>query len=226
MAGCAASSLPVESSPVTCRRLAAPAAALLLLLPLAALAEEDARFTQLREGAEAVGGLGSFLERYVGECGEPGLGASCEDKAKAFRKAHDGKRHYLLVGEDSAGMFSPGAFDPDTGELTVNVTPFFPASSYALSQGSPRRTDAKGNPVMALLRADGQSPDGWMPGTFQRLFQMRGVRAQVVFTPTGVWSLPKKGGGRIYGVSARIEGIQVTVARTGEPLALWLARGR
>ncbi|MBF5044164.1 MULTISPECIES: DUF6066 family protein [Myxococcaceae] len=205
-------------------RLALPTALALLLLPLGARAEEDPRFTQLRSGAEAVGGLGSFLEKYVGEC-EPGAGKACEDKAKAFRKEHDGKRHYLLVGEDSAGMLQPGRFDEGSGELEVNVTPFFPASNYALCQGSPKRTDAKGNPVLGLVRAEGQAPDGWMAGTFQRLFQMRGVRAQVVFVPTGVWSLPKKGGGRIYGVSARIEGIQVQVARTGEPLALWLARG-
>jgi hypothetical protein len=203
------------------------AALLLLLLPLAASAQGGAeRFEQLKASAEPVGGLGSFLERYVGECGEPGLGESCRDKAKAFRKAHEGKRLYLLVGEDSAGMLSPGAFDASSGELVVNVTPFFPASSYALSHGTPRRTDAKGNPVMALLRAEGQAPDGWMEGTFQRLFQMRGVRAQVVFTPTGVWSLPKRGGGKSQGVSARVEAILVTVARTGEPLALWMARGR
>ncbi len=223
MAGCAAQPLPVELSTVNPSRLAA---LLLLLSPLAASAqpEEDPRFTQLRLGAEPVGGLGAFLERYVGECGEPGLGESCREQAKAFRKAHQGKRLYLMVGEDSAGMLSPGAFDASTGELTVNVTPFFPASSYALSHGAPRRTDAKGNPVLALLRAEGQAPDDWMPGTFQRLFQMRGVRAQVVFTPTGVWSLPKRGGGRSHGVSARVEGILVTVARTGQPLALWLAR--
>lgn len=187
---------------------------------------EDPRFAQLRASAQPVGGLGSFLERYIGECGEPGLGEACRDNAKAFRKAHEGKRLFLLVGEDSAGMLSPGAFDPDSGELTVNVTPFFPASSYALSHGAPRRTDARGNPVMALLRAEGQAPDGWMPGTFQRLFQMRGVRAQVVFTPTGVWSLPKRGGGRSQGVNARVEAILVTVARTGEPLAAWFAKGR
>ena len=203
---------------------------LLLLLPLAALAQDDQgldpRFLALREGATPVGGLGSFLERYVGECGEPGLAGSCEEKAKAFRKAHEGKRLFLLVGEDAAGMLSPGAFDPDTGELRVNVTPFFPAGNYALSHGAPRRTDARGNPVMALLRAEGQAPDDWMPGTFQRLFQMRGVRAQVIFTPTGVWSLPRRGGGKSRGVSARVEALLVTVARTGEPLALWLARGR
>ena len=202
------------------------AALLLLLLPLAASAQGVERFEQLKASAEPVGGLGSFLERYVGECGEPGLGESCRDKAKAFRKAHEGKRLYLLVGEDSAGMLSPGAFDASSGELVVNVTPFFPASNYALSHGAPRRTDAKGNPVMALLRAEGQAPEGWMPGTFQRLFQMRGVRAQVIFTPTGVWSLPRRGGGKSRGVSARVEALLVTVARTGEPLALWLARGR
>ena len=57
---------------------------------------------------------------------------------------------------------------------------------------------------------------------FARMFSIRGVRAQVVFTPQGVWSLPKKGGGKNFGVTARIEAILVTEGRTGEQMGLWL----
>jgi hypothetical protein len=37
-----------------------------------------------------------------------------------------------------------------------------------------------------------------------------------------VWSLAKKGGGKNFGVTARIEGILVTEGRTGGQMGLWL----
>ncbi len=46
----------------------------------------------------------------------------------------------------------------------------------------------------------------------------------MVFTPQHVWSLPrKKGGGKLYGVGARIEGLLLTHARTGDLLGRWFA---
>jgi hypothetical protein len=77
---------------------------------------------------------------------------------------------------------------------------------------------------MSFLRAEGEALEGWNSSRFQRLFSMRELRLQVVFTPQDVWSLPKKGGGKMQGVRARIEGILVSVGRTGQQAALWLAR--
>jgi hypothetical protein len=45
---------------------------------------------------------------------------------------------------------------------------------------------------------------------------------QVVFTPLDIWSLNKPGGGKIFGVSSRIEAILLTDGRTGYELGLWL----
>jgi len=199
-------------------------AAVCVLAPALALADVDPRFAQLRDAAEPLGSLGTFLDKYVGECSGLLAGDGCRENAAAFRKRYDGKKLYLIIGEESATMVAPGPYQPGTGDYIIHVTPFFAGGNYALTHNAPRRTDANGNPVMPLLDVEGTIPEGWNASMFQRLFSMRGVRAQVVFTPSGVWTLPKKGGGKIYGVAARIDGILLTVGRTGEPLGLWLPR--
>ncbi|MBJ6762693.1 hypothetical protein JGU66_18160 [Myxococcaceae bacterium JPH2] len=193
-----------------------------VLLPALALADVDSRFAKLRDESEPLGGLGAFLEKYVGECEGALVDPQCKSQAEAFRKKYQGKRLYMIVTEDDASMLSPGAFNPGTNEYLINITPFFGAGKYALTHGAPKKTDAQGNPVLPLLSVSGTAPEMWNGGTFSRMFSMRGVRAQVVFSPQGVWALPKKGGGKIYGVNARIESILVTEGRTGEQFGLWL----
>ncbi|MFY0575455.1 DUF6066 family protein [Cystobacter fuscus] len=57
-----------------------------------------------------------------------------------------------------------------------------------------------------------------------RLFSSRQVRLQVIFAPQSIWGLERKqGSGKQYGVSARVEALLLTNARTGEPLGLWFA---
>ena len=198
------------------------AAAVSLLLPALALADVDARFAKLRDESEPLGGLGAFLEKYIGACEGALVDPQCKSNAEAFRKKYQGKRLYMIVTEDDATMLAPGPYSPGTGEYTINITPFFPGGRYALTHGSPKKTDANGNPVLPFLTVTGTVPEGWNMQMFGRLFSMRGVRAQVVFTPQGVWNLPKKGGGKNFGVTARIEGILVSEGRTGQQLGLWL----
>jgi hypothetical protein len=58
-----------------------------------------------------------------------------------------------------------------------------------------------------------------------RFIGMRALRLQIVFTPQEVWALPKKEkGAKMYGVKARIDGMLVTVGRTGEELAFWTGK--
>ncbi|QSQ25333.1 hypothetical protein JY651_10575 [Pyxidicoccus parkwayensis] len=197
-------------------------AAVSLLLPALALADVDARFAKLRDESEPLGGLGAFLEKYIGACEGAFVDPQCKSQAEAFRKKYQGKRLYMIVTEDDATMLSPGPYSPGTGEYTINITPFFPGGRYALTHGAPKKTDANGNPVLPYLTVTGTVPEGWNMQMFGRLFSMRGVRAQVVFTPQGVWNLPKKGGGKNFGVTARIEGILVSEGRTGQQLGLWL----
>ncbi|MFP2958940.1 DUF6066 family protein [Myxococcus sp. 1LA] len=193
-----------------------------LLLPALALADADPRFAKLRDEAEPLGGLGTFLEKYIGACDGAFVDAQCKSNAEAFRKKYQGKRLYMIVTEDDASMLSAGPYSPGTGEYTINITPFFPGGSSALTHGAPKKTDASGNPILPYLTVTGDMPEGWNLQMFTRLFSMRAVRAQVVFTPQSVWSLPKKGGGKNHGVTARIEAILITEGRSGQPMGLWL----
>lgn len=197
-------------------------AAALFLVPALALADADPRFAKLRDEAEPLGGLGTFLEKYVGACDGPFVDSKCKANAEAFRKKYQGKRLYMIVTEDDASMLSPGPYSPGTGEYTINITPFFPGGSSALTHGAPKKTDGSGNPILPYLTVTGDLPPGWNLQMFNRLFSTRAVRAQLVFTPQSVWSLPKKSGGKSHGVTARIEAIFITEGRSGQAMGLWL----
>jgi hypothetical protein len=193
-----------------------------LLLPALALADVDPRFARLRDAAEPLGGLSAFLNRFIGQCADVFASSDCRTKADAFRKNYKGKKLYMIVDEDVANMVSPGPYDPVTGDFIVNILPFFPASSYALSHGTPKKTTAEGNPVLPLLRVSATAPTEWTGQYYSRLFSTQSVRVQVVFTPLDIWSLDKPKGGKILGVSARMEGILLTEGRTGVEMGLWL----
>jgi Family of unknown function (DUF6066) len=195
--------------------------ALLLVLPAIAFAEPDPRFARLLGTADTLPSLSSFLEQFIGDCGASEDRASCESQARAFRSKVSGKRFQILLSEDEARMLAPGRFGPEG--YSVRIAPLFAAGGYAVTHGVPTKTDAQGNPVMSYLEVRENRSSDWTEGQFQRLFSLRALRLQVVFTPQGVWSLPKKGGGKQYGVKAKVDGIYVTNGRTGERVALWMA---
>ncbi len=194
-----------------------------LALPVLAWADVDARFAKLRDGAEALSSLGSFLDKYVGDCGSilEG-GAECGKNSETFRKESNGKKFYMILTEDSTAVLSMAGFNPHGAEVTFNLTPFFPASNSAITHGAPSRTDANGNPVLPFITFKGVLPDSWNVQMMARQVSSRQMRLQLVFTPQGLWELPKKGGGKIRGVKTRLEAVLVTVGRTGEQVALWI----
>lgn len=194
-----------------------------LAYPALSPADSSARFARLREQAEPLGGLASFLEKYVGDCQSVATGgAECRQNAESYRRKATGKKFYMMVTEESVGI-SP---EPGGGnEIILNVTPFFAAAGSAVTQGAPARTDGNGNPILPFLRVRGTVPAGESAETVSRWASMRALRLQVVFTPQGLWTLGKKGGGKIVGVRARIEGLVVTVGRTGQELGAWLSGG-
>lgn len=198
------------------------AALVALLLPALALADVDQRFARLRDAAEPLGGLSAFLNRFIGECGDMFASPDCRTKADEFRKAYKGKKLYMIVTEDVATMVSPAGYQPSTGDYTIDILPFFSGGKYALTHGTPKKTDAQGNPILPLLKVTGTTPEGWNGAMFARAFSSRAVRVSVVFTPLDIWSLSKPGGGKIFGVSARMEAILVTEGRTGDHLGLWI----
>jgi len=193
----------------------------ILCLSFAASAEGSARFDKLRAGAQTLSALGPFLEKYVGECPDLASRAECKANAAAFRRESNGQRFYMLLGEDSATMLAAGRSDSRKNEITLNITPFFPAGPYALTLGAPGRTDASGNPVMPLVYVRAQIPEGQTDASVARLVATRALRLQVVFSPQEVWTLSKKGGGKILGVRAKIEAMRISIGRSGDELAVW-----
>jgi hypothetical protein len=205
-------------------------AATALFTSMLAHADGEPAFSQLRQAALSAGqggaveGLGTFLDRYVGDCASASGGRrECEQNARAFRQKSSGKKFYLVLDEDSVSQVSPGR--ADGGQYSVNITPFFGANGYALTLGAPRKTDPRGNPLLPYVTVRQPLPESWDASTLERLIRLRALKMQLVFTPQDVWTLPKRGGGRIHGVRARIHAIRVEETRTGNTVALWLERG-
>lgn len=196
---------------------------LALAIPMLAWADADPRFAKLRDSADALSSLAGFLDKYGGDCGSiMEGGAECGKNAEAFRKAANGHKFYMILTEDSTSVLAIGGFNPRGAEVTFNLTPFFPGSNSAVTHGAPSKTDAAGNPVLPFIVFKGVLPDGWNVQMMARQVSARQMRLQVIFSPQGVWELPKKGGGKIRGVKAHIDAILVTVGRTGEQVALWI----
>lgn len=194
---------------------------LLALVPALALAE--GRFDDLRKGAQPFdGGLGEFLEVYLGDCGQASNTANCRNRSREFQAQAKGKRFYFLVREDEAGMVGMSESTRSGGDFTIEVTPFFPGAEHALTNAVPKKTDARGNPILPVLMIPGTLPEGETVDGMERLFRNRGVRVELLVRPEKPWALAKKGGGQLTGVQARLEAIQVT-SRTGAILATWIA---
>ena len=194
---------------------------LFTLLPALALA--DGRFEELRKEAQPFdGSLGELLELYLGDCGQASNTANCKNRSREFQTQAKGKRFYTLIREDEAGMLGMSTGTSRGGDFTVEVTPFFPGAEHALTNAVPKKTDAQGNPILAVLMIPGTRPGAETVEDMQRLFKNRGVRLELLFRPEEPWALAKKGGGKLIGVKARLDAIQVT-SRTGAVLATWIS---
>lgn len=193
------------------------------ILFLTLTAAEDPGFTRLRQSAEPLTTLGAFLEKYIGECPEA-IGSDCKSQAARFRSQTNGKSFVITISDEAVNMVSLGRYQSSNKSFEVRITPFFGAGGYALTQGAPRRTDSRGNPLLPLLVVHAQLGDQWSPERFQRLFSNHQVRLEVVFQPQGVWNVSSKGSGRGLGVAARLRGIQMVESRSGELVASWLGR--
>ena len=197
------------------------ALSLLVVVPAVALAE--GRFDELRKEAQPFdGGLGEFLEVYLGDCGTASNTANCRNRSREFQTQAKGKRFYALVREDEAGMVGMSESTRAGGDFTIEVTPFFPGAEHALTNAVPKKTDAKGNPILPVLMIPGKLPGIETVEDMERLFKNRGVRLELLFRPEQPWALPKKGGGQLTGVKGKLDAIQVT-SRTGAVLATWIA---
>ncbi len=196
-------------------------ASVTLLMATVAWADVDPKFAKIRDSAEAIEGLGNFLDKYVGDCGTD---IDCKKNTETFRSAANGKKFYMIITEDSVSNLQMASYDPGSQTFQMNLTPFFAASNSAVTGGAPSRTDANGNPVLPFMTIKGTVSEGGNAQTVARMISMKTLRLQVVFSPQGLWSLPKKGKDKIVGVKAHIDAILVTVGRTGEQVGLYLAK--
>lgn len=196
---------------------------LVLMVPSLVLADADPRFAKLRDQAEAMGAVSAFVEKYVGDC-QRMLGGECEKNAEIFRQGTTGKKFYMIITEETSGVLQMGEVKTRDGAFVLNLVPFFAASGSAITHGAPTKTDAEGNPIIPFIRIGSQMPDGWNPPMMARQVSSQALRLQIVFTPQGVWSLPKKGGGTMKGVKAKFDAVLVTVGRSGEQVGLWLGK--
>ena len=198
---------------------------MIALVPAVALGQVDRRFAQLRDNAEPLASVAAFVDRYVGDCLSAMLGGSdCEKNTEGFRRAANGKKYYLIITEGTANVLSMGEMDVRSGRFILNLTPFFAGSNSAVTHGAPSKTDANGNVVLPFIRIESVLPDGWNPAMMGRQVQAQGLRVQVVFTVQDLWTLPKKGGGKLKGVKARFDAVVVTDGRTGTQVGAWFAR--
>ncbi|PZR10243.1 MAG: hypothetical protein DI536_20690 [Archangium gephyra] len=206
------------------RKLMKLLTAVVVLIPTLALADVDQRFAKLRDQAEAMGAVSAFVDKYVGDCASKMMGGGeCEKNAEIFRQGATGKKFYMIITEETSTVLSMGEVKSN-GQFVLNLTPFFAAAGMAITHGAPTKTDGDGNPVMPFIRMDAVLPDGWNPAMMQRQVQGQALRLQIVFTPQGVWTLPKKGGGQLKGVKAKFEAVLVSVGRTGDQVGLWLGK--
>ncbi len=111
---------------------------------------EDPAFTRLRQSAEPLSTLGAFLDKYIGECHQA-IGSECKNQAARFRSQSNGKSFVLTLSDEAVNMVSLGPYQSSKKIFEVRITPFFGAGGYALTQGSPRKTDNQGNPLLPLL---------------------------------------------------------------------------
>lgn len=198
---------------------------LALLAPTVVLAEGEKRFAKLRDNAEPLSSVTAFVDKYVGDCASPLLGGEeCSRNADTFRRAANGKQYCMIITETTYNSLQVGEINGPHGTFVLNLTPFFAGSNSAITHGAPAKTDADGNPLMPFVRIDSVMPEGWNPALLQRQVAAQALRVQIIFTPQGVWSLPKKGGGQIKGVKTKFEAILVTVGRTGQTVGAWFPK--
>lgn len=202
------------------RRRLAPLA--LLLIPLVAVAETEMRFAYYRDPAIAIepGGLGDFLNSYIGACRGFFDGQRCKDAAASFRAEHEGKPHWATIREGEADMLQMLAFDPKTGNYTLRITPAFFGGGYLLTQGKPERTDDEGNPLFRVIDLPMTLRRGQTPMQVSKALSDKIMRVQVIFTPRESWQLgtevvPK------FGVAADLHAILITVGASGDKYASW-----
>jgi hypothetical protein len=183
------------------------------LLPAAASA---GGFEAIAARAERLERLDPFLETFVGRCVDPYTKPQCEAGVAAARKAALAKTFVVRV-PDATSLVRP---ELQGDGFVLLLTPFFDGGGLALSEGTPVKQDASGNPLVNLVPLKGTLPPGTMDLEFMSPFRTGAIELEIVFKPLKTWKLPRKDGGAAYqGVAAKLLGVRVLDARNGNEIA-------
>jgi hypothetical protein len=187
----------------------------LLALALAATpALADERFEALRQRAEPVESLSSFVERYVGVCKDPLQLAACQDNVKAARHSAQGKLFATVVSERARELLR---VERRGSGFRFLITPFVDAGGIALTHGEPK-ADSKGRPAIGYLIVD--SHPGVDEGTVEAALRTGRVELEILFRAEGAWKLRRRGEEGFYeGVKARFAAVRLVDGRTGTEIA-------
>ncbi len=193
-----------------------PALLFLLLAASPALAAGD--LAAIRRQASRIDDLGPFLERYVGVCRDDTARGDCERNVRVARRGLDGRIFSTVVGEQTLELVRP---ERTAAGYRYVVTPFIDGGKgVALTNGSPRRQDAAGRPLVGLLVLDGPLPVGLDEAGLESALRTGRVELEVLFRPERAWRLKRKGATGFYeGVGARFLALRLVESRTGLELA-------
>lgn len=176
----------------------------------------DARFEALRERAETVPSLETFLSRYVGRCTDPGERRTCEANVASARQTVAGKTFAVRVPDATTLVRAELRGDG----FLILLTPFVDGGGFALTHGAPSRQDAAGHPLIGFIPIEGTLPPGVMDLEFQSPFRTGAVELEIVFRPERTWKLKRKSERGFYeGVAARFLAVRLLDARTGNEIA-------
>jgi hypothetical protein len=204
-------------------RVLAQALALLplILLPVSARAAPD--FEALKARAERLESLGAFLKSYVGSCrGDVYERRECKRNVKAARRRWAGKLLHVRLA-DRHGRLVQVVRELPSGDLRLALTPFFDEAGYGLCRGRAPHFDRAGNPRVALLPFTLRLPEGLSRRSLELQLRSGNVSLEILFKAKRAWRVPRKGESAAEGVSARLVGLRLKSARTGEVIGevLW-----
>lgn len=182
----------------------------------------DQVYDEAKAKAEVVSSIGNFIDRFIGEC-EPrtAAGRECEQRVAKERAALIGKTFVARIDELPRWQIQLLKSDESAGTAILGVTPIFPGSNWAITHGTPKQLDSKGNPILQIIPINGTIPEGMSATSLRRHLESQGVRMEFIFIPEGIWKIPRRGHEDVRGVKARIIGIAINTARTGDGIAVW-----
>lgn len=183
----------------------------------------SANYEAVRKDAEPIPNLGSFLERYVGNCHAKDVSPdfdkkSCLSALKRAQRTYRGKRLLIEI-SDLESRLNLIKWDKNKQAYRFHLTPLFSERNYGLSVGRPQRLNKQGFPVIRNLpiwvRRDEAEPEF----IFKNRFRRGKVRLELIVTPVKTWRFSRKKTEDLAGVEVKLLGLRLYESRGSKLLA-------